>query len=60
MNRVVETLKQPKGREPIAWVAAGVGTASGWITDYFNSIEAMETTRQWETTLNLIISLCNP
>jgi hypothetical protein len=53
MNRVVDTLKEAKGREPIAWLVAVAGTASGWISEYFS-------TQQWETTLNLLIGLCNP
>jgi len=53
INQAIGSLKEARGREPIAWLVAALGTSSGWISEYFS-------VQQWELALNTIISLCSP
>jgi len=53
VHEVIGSLKEPRGREPVAWLVAILGTSSGWISEYFS-------VQQWELALTTIISLCSP
>ena len=60
VKEVVGSLKEPHRREPIAWLVAVLGSASGWINGYFSSQQSELSLKQWELGLKTIISLCNP